>query len=75
MWIDIIQELDGGDLLLKDRQGLTLLISTLKLGLQSQGYSANQFPVELFYRPWKHPESQVRSLIIRHFACCRISFY
>jgi len=62
LWIDIIQELDGGELLLKDRQGLTLLISTLKFGLQTQGYPAGQFPVELFYRPWKHSESQVEKL-------------
>lgn len=60
MWVDIIRELDGGELLLKDRQGLTLLMSTLKLGLQTQGCPADRFPVDLLYRPWKHPESQVR---------------
>ena len=59
MWIDVIKELDNGELLLKDRQGLSLLVTTLKLGLQSQGYPNDRFPVDLVYRPWKHPESQV----------------
>lgn len=59
MWIDVVRELDGGELLLKDRAGLNLLITALKLGLQSQGYPIDRFPVDLFYRPWKHPESQV----------------
>lgn len=69
MWIDIIRELDGGELLLKDRQGLNLLMSTLKIGLLSQGYPADRFPVDLLYRPWKHPESQVRALFkIEFFA-------
>lgn len=59
MWIDVVRELDGGELLLKDRAGLNLLITALKLGLQSQGYPIDRFPIDLFYRPWKHPESQV----------------
>lgn len=59
LWVDVIRELDGGELLLKDRQGLTLLITILKLGLQTQGYPPDRFPVDLFYRHWKNPESQV----------------
>ncbi|XKL59833.1 hypothetical protein PGB90_000849 [Kerria lacca] len=58
LWIDVIRELDNGELLLKDRIGLSLLMSALKLGLQSQGYPIDRFPVDLLYRPWKYSESQ-----------------
>lgn len=59
-WMDVIRELDCNELLLKDRQGLSLLMNTLKLGLQTQGCPPDRFPVDVFYRHWKHPESQVR---------------
>lgn len=36
-----------------------LLVSALKLGLQSQGYLPEMFPVERFYRHWKNADGQL----------------
>ncbi|CAH0762465.1 unnamed protein product [Bemisia tabaci] len=58
LWPEVIRELDYPDFLIKDRRGLSLIITALRLGLQSQGFPLERFPVELFYRPWKYAECQ-----------------
>lgn len=59
-WNDVILELDHADFLVKDRQGLSLLFTALRLGLQGQGFHPDRFPVDLLYRHWKHADSQVQ---------------
>lgn len=58
-WNDVILELDHADFLVKDRQGLSLLFTALRLGLQGHGFHSDRFPVDLLYRHWKHADSQV----------------
>ncbi|XP_011335843.1 CCR4-NOT transcription complex subunit 1 isoform X2 [Ooceraea biroi] len=67
-WNDVIVKLDHADFIIKDRQGLSLLITGLKLGLQHQGYPPDMFPVELFYRHWDNVEGQF-SLIQQILKC------
>ena len=57
-WKEIIYELDHPGFIVRDRQGLILLIKALKLGFQVQGFQT-PFPVDMFYRSWKHSEGQV----------------
>ncbi|XP_024942334.1 CCR4-NOT transcription complex subunit 1 isoform X8 [Cephus cinctus] len=57
-WNEVILKLDHTEFILKDRQGLNLLITGLRLGLQHQGYPLDMFPVELFYRHWDNVEGQ-----------------
>ncbi|XP_015520502.1 CCR4-NOT transcription complex subunit 1 isoform X1 [Neodiprion lecontei] len=57
-WNEIIVKLDHTDFIIKDRQGLNLLITGLRLGLQHLGYPLDMFPVELFYRHWDNVEGQ-----------------
>jgi len=59
LWNDVIVELDYAEFMVKDRQGLTLLFTALRLGLQNQGYHPDMFPVDLLYRHWKNAEGQV----------------
>uniref|UniRef100_A0A8D9AYG7 CCR4-NOT transcription complex subunit 1 n=1 Tax=Cacopsylla melanoneura TaxID=428564 RepID=A0A8D9AYG7_9HEMI len=63
-WHDVLRELDHAEFIIKDRAGFSLLFTALRLGLQSQGFHPDQFPVELIYRHWKHAESQVT--LIQH---------
>lgn len=58
-WLDVIKELDHPDFIIKDRNGLVLLFTALRLGLKVQGYHAETFPVELIYRHWTNSEAQV----------------
>jgi len=58
-WSDVIKELDHNDFIIKDRQGLVLLFTALRLGLKAQGYHADNFPVEMIYRQWSNSEAQV----------------
>ena len=60
-WKEIIYELDHSEFLVKDRQGLLLLIKALKLGFQVQGFQG-PFPVDMFYRQWKYSDGQVSLL-------------
>ena len=60
-WKEIIYELDHSEFLVKDRQGLILLIKALKLGFQVQGFQG-PFPVDMFYRQWKYSDGQVSLL-------------
>lgn len=58
-WDDVIKELDQAEFMLKDRQGFSLLMTALRLGLQAQGYHPDTFPVEHMYRCWENAEGQV----------------
>lgn len=57
-WKEIIYELDHPGFIVKDRQGLIMLMKSLKLGIQVQGLTG-PFPVEMFYRAWKCSDGQV----------------
>jgi CCR4-NOT transcription complex subunit 1 len=59
LWNEVIVELDYAEFMVKDRQGLNLLFTALRLGLQSQGFHPEMFPVEILYRHWKNAEGQV----------------
>ncbi|XP_050435609.1 CCR4-NOT transcription complex subunit 1 isoform X4 [Adelges cooleyi] len=58
-WLDVVKELDHADFIIKDRQGLVVLFSTVRLGLKGQGYHMENFPVEMIYRHWSHSEAQM----------------
>lgn len=64
----MIAKLDHPEFLIKDRQGLNLLITGLRLGLQQQGYPSDVFPVELFYRHWDNVKGQFS--LIQHILKC-----
>ncbi|XP_012340948.1 CCR4-NOT transcription complex subunit 1 isoform X3 [Apis florea] len=67
-WNEVIVKLDHAEFIIKDRQGLNLLITGLRLGLQHQGYPPDMFPVELFYRHWDNVEGQF-SLVQQILKC------
>ncbi|XP_033331917.1 CCR4-NOT transcription complex subunit 1 isoform X4 [Megalopta genalis] len=67
-WNEVIVKLDHAEFVIKDRQGLNLLITGLRLGLQHQGYLPDIFPVELFYRHWDNVEGQF-SLVQQILKC------
>ncbi|XP_055707339.1 CCR4-NOT transcription complex subunit 1 isoform X2 [Phlebotomus papatasi] len=57
-WKDVCVGLDHAEFVLKDRAGLNLLITTLRLGLQSMTPAQN-FPAECLYRHWTNTEGQL----------------
>lgn len=57
-WNNVLTELDHPDFVVKDRQGLIILISALRLGLQNSGFHPDNFPVDQFYRRWANYEGQ-----------------
>ncbi len=57
-WKEIVLELDHPGFVVKDRQGLILLIKALKLGFHVQGLAC-PFPVDTFYRAWKNLDGQL----------------
>ncbi|XP_077294792.1 CCR4-NOT transcription complex subunit 1 isoform X2 [Arctopsyche grandis] len=56
-WTDVVFQLDHPEFLIKDRQGLFLLISALRMGLQISFLTT--FPTDLFYRHWTNTEGQM----------------
>jgi hypothetical protein len=58
-WNDVILELDHTEFVVKDRQGVNLLFTALRLGLQNQGFHPEMFPVDFLYRHWKNADGQV----------------
>ncbi|KAJ9577751.1 hypothetical protein L9F63_005671, partial [Diploptera punctata] len=58
VWKDVIVELDHPEFVVKDRQGLNVLFTGLRLGLQNQVFHPEMFPVDCIYRHWKSAESQ-----------------
>ncbi|KAJ8667643.1 hypothetical protein QAD02_009306 [Eretmocerus hayati] len=57
-WTDVIAKLDHPEFMIKDRQGLILLMNGLRLGLKTQGFTLDVFPVEYFYRHWENFKGQ-----------------
>lgn len=56
-WTEVVFQLDHPEFLIKDRQGLCILMLGLRLGLQSTFFGS--FPVECFYRHWTNSEGQL----------------
>lgn len=57
-------ELNHSEFMVRDRHGLYLVIQTIRLGLfGKQYYGELRFPVDILYRPWKHTEAQVSSVL------------
>lgn len=67
-WKEVILQLDHPEFIVPDRQGLSLLFTILRLGLQSAGYPSNIFPVEYLCRRWTNLEGQMSliSNILKH---------
>ncbi|XP_055592408.1 CCR4-NOT transcription complex subunit 1 [Uranotaenia lowii] len=57
-WKDVCLALDHSEFLIKDRAGLSLLLSTVKMGVQASGLGQN-FPVECIYQRWTNVEGQL----------------
>lgn len=49
-WNTVVAELDHPELIIKDRQGLYLLINAIRQGLQAFGFRPDTFPVDQFYK-------------------------
>lgn len=60
-WTEVLMELDHADFIVKDRQGLTIVINALRLGIQTSSVSFHwdKFFTDQVYKPWKHPDSQL----------------
>ncbi|XP_067012333.2 CCR4-NOT transcription complex subunit 1 isoform X3 [Anabrus simplex] len=59
-WNEVVVELDHPEFVVKDRQGLNLLLTALRLGLQNQGFHPEMFPfVDVIYHHWKNVEGQM----------------
>ncbi|GAB0100187.1 CCR4-NOT transcription complex subunit 1 [Sergentomyia squamirostris] len=57
-WKDVCVGLDHPEFILKDRAGLSLLMTTVRLGLQSMTPPQN-FPAECLYRHWTNTDGQL----------------
>lgn len=57
-WNNVLSELDSADFLIKDRQGLIILMSALRMGLQNAGFHPENFPVDQLYKRWANFEGQ-----------------
>ncbi|XP_053697550.1 CCR4-NOT transcription complex subunit 1 [Sabethes cyaneus] len=66
-WKDVCLALDHPEFLIKDRPGLALLLSILKMGVQSNGLGQH-FPIECVYQRWTNVEGQL-SLIAMILKC------
>ncbi|KAJ8950014.1 hypothetical protein NQ318_002425 [Aromia moschata] len=57
-WNSVVAELDHPEFVIKDRQGLCLLINGLRQGLQTFGFHPETFPIDQFYKRWSNVEGQ-----------------
>lgn len=59
-WDSVIMELDHPDFAIKDRQGLLMLMTAVRLGLASVGFPPDKFPfpVNHIYHRWSNVEGQ-----------------
>lgn len=53
-WKEVVKELDHPEFLVRDRQGLVLLVTALRRALSTELY------IDLLYGSWKNVEGQVR---------------
>ncbi|XP_039287191.1 LOW QUALITY PROTEIN: CCR4-NOT transcription complex subunit 1 [Nilaparvata lugens] len=61
-WTEVMIELDHADFIVKDRQGLNLIVSALRLGIQTSpnvSFHWDKIFTDQVYKPWKHPDSQL----------------
>ncbi|XP_063227280.1 CCR4-NOT transcription complex subunit 1 isoform X2 [Bacillus rossius redtenbacheri] len=67
-WSEVALELDHAEFLVKDRAGLSLLVTGLRLGLQGQGFRPELFPVDFLYRHWSNVDGQLSlvQLAVKH---------
>lgn len=65
-WTDVCFAFDHREFLIKDRIGLNILITTVRLGMQSSGVGQH-FPVDCICSQWKNAEGQLSliSMIIK----------
>lgn len=63
-WSNVILELDHQEFLVKDRPGLVILMTALRLGLQNLGFHPDTFPIDHLYRRWKNIEGQFHLISI-----------
>ena len=57
-WKEVAWALDHQEFVIKDRAGLNLLITTIRLGMQASGMGQN-FPADSLYRHWTNVEGQL----------------
>lgn len=57
-WKDVCVALDHPEFLIKDRAGLSLLLSIVKMGVHAAGVG-HSFPVECVYQRWTNVEGQL----------------
>lgn len=57
-WNNVVAELDHPEFVIKDRQGLFILISALRQGFQALGFHPDTFPVDQFYKRWGNVDGQ-----------------
>ena len=57
-WKEVCLGLDHSEFVIKDRAGLNLLITTIRLGMQTSGMGQH-FPAECIYRHWTNIEAQL----------------
>jgi CCR4-NOT transcription complex subunit 1 len=57
-WKEVCWALDHPEFMIKDRAGLNLLVTTIRLGMQASGIGQN-FPAECIYRHWTNVEGQL----------------
>lgn len=57
-WNSVVAELDHSEFIIRDKQGLSLLITALRQGLQTFGFHPETFPVDHFYKRWTNVEGQ-----------------
>lgn len=58
-WNEVIMELDHHEFVVKDRQGLSLLVNAFRHALPNQSFHPDVYPlIEVTYHHWKNPESQ-----------------
>uniref|UniRef100_A0A1Y9H2G9 Uncharacterized protein n=1 Tax=Anopheles dirus TaxID=7168 RepID=A0A1Y9H2G9_9DIPT len=57
-WKEVCLALDHPEFMLKDRAGLSLLLTIVKMGMQASNMG-QQFPVECLYQRWANVEGQL----------------
>lgn len=57
-WKDVCHGLDHSEFVIKDRAALVLLMSIIRLGMQSSG-AGQHFPADIIYRSWTNTEGQL----------------
>ena len=62
-WNEVLNELDHPEFVLKDRNGLNLLMSAIRLGIQAHGFHPDMVTIDFLYRRWKNSDGQVATAL------------